>query len=51
MTGLDTLLDTWNAIVTKLMWALGQTKKYEQIRWLFGTNLVGEVTLNRQNKA
>ena len=36
---------TQEAIVTKLMWVLGQTRKYEQIRWLFGTNLAGEVTI------
>ncbi|MBQ3370988.1 MAG: asparaginase [Mogibacterium sp.] len=37
---------TQEAVVTKLMWVLGQTKKYDQVRWLFGSNLVGEVTLN-----
>ena len=36
---------TQEAVVTKLMWCLGQTEKYDQIRWLFGTDLVGEVTL------
>ena len=36
---------TQEAVVTKLMWALGQTKKYDQVRWLFGSDLVGEVTL------
>ena len=36
---------TQEAVVTKLMWALGQTKKREQIRWLFATNIVDEVTL------
>ncbi len=36
---------TQEAVVTKLMWCLGQTKKYDQIRWLFGSDLVGEVTL------
>ena len=36
---------TQDAVVTKLMWCLGQTKKYDQIRWLFGSDLVGEVTL------
>lgn len=36
---------TQEAVVTKLMWTLGQTKKYDQIRWLFGSDLVGEVTL------
>ena len=36
---------TQEAIVTKLMWCLGQTKKREMIQWLFGTNLVDEVTL------
>ena len=36
---------TQEAVVTKLMWCLGQTKKYDQIRWFFGSDLVGEVTL------
>lgn len=36
---------TQEAVVTKLMWVLGQTKKYDQVRWLFGSDLVGEVTL------
>ena len=36
---------TQEAVVTKLMWVLGQTKKYDQIRWLFGSDLVGEVTM------
>lgn len=36
---------TEEAIVTKLMWCLGQTKDYEDIRRLFRTDLVGEVTL------
>ena len=36
---------TQEAVVAKLMWCLGQTKKYEQIRWLFGSDIVGEVTL------
>ena len=36
---------TQEAVVTKLMWVLGQTRKYDQIRWLFGSDLVGEVTL------
>jgi L-asparaginase len=36
---------TQEAVVTKLMWGLGQTEKYDQIRWLFSSDLVGEVTL------
>jgi L-asparaginase len=36
---------TQEAVVTKLMWVLGQTKKYDQVRWLLGSDLVGEVTL------
>jgi len=36
---------TQEAVVTKLMWVLGQTRKYDQVRWLFGSDLVGEVTL------
>ncbi len=36
---------TQEAVVTKLMWCLGQTEKYDQIRWLFSSDLVGEVTL------
>ena len=36
---------TQEAIVAKLMWCLGKTKNYEDIRRLFGTDLVGEVTL------
>lgn len=36
---------TLEAVVTKLMWSLGQTKDYAQIRRLFATDLTGEVTL------
>lgn len=36
---------TTEAIVTKLMWALGQTKNPQKIREIFDTNYVGEVTL------
>ena len=36
---------TQEAVVTKLMWVLGQTGKYDQVRWLFGSDLVGEVTI------
>ena len=36
---------TQEAVVTKLMWSLGQTKDREEIAALFQQNLVGEVTL------
>lgn len=38
---------TEEAIVTKLMWCLGQTKDYKSIRRLFATDLAGEVTLKK----
>ena len=38
---------TEEAIVTKLMWCLGQTKDYRNIRKLFDTDLAGEVTLKK----
>ena len=38
---------TEEAIVTKLMWCLGQTKDCESIRRLFATDLTGEVTLKK----
>lgn len=38
---------TEEAIVTKLMWCLGQTKDYRNIRELFDTDLAGEVTLKK----
>ena len=36
---------TQEAVVTKLMWGLGQKKDREWIKCLFGRNLVGEVIL------
>ena len=36
---------TQEAVVTKLMWSLGQAKNREQIAWMFSKNLVGEVTI------
>lgn len=41
---------TQEAVVTKLMWCLGQTKKYSQIRWLFSTDLAGEVTISQAER-
>ena len=38
---------TQEAVVTKLMWCLGQTDKYEKIRELLGSDLAGEVTLRQ----
>ncbi len=35
---------TQEAVVTKLMWALGRTKERGQIAKLFATNLLGEVS-------
>ena len=32
------------AAVTKLMWALGQTEKYEDIEKIMNTNLCGEIS-------
>ena len=37
---------TEEAVVTKLMWCLGQTKEIDGIRKLFATDLAGEVTLD-----
>lgn len=36
---------TTEAVVTKLMWALGQTDALQTVRQIFGTNYAGEVTL------
>ncbi|MEF9984273.1 MAG: asparaginase [Oscillospiraceae bacterium] len=36
---------TTEAIVTKLMWALGQTSDLDEIKKIFATNLAGEVKL------
>lgn len=36
---------TTEAAVTKLMWALGQTNRPEEIKKIFSTNYVGEITL------
>lgn len=36
---------TTEAIVTKLMWALGQTQNPTEVRQIFDTNYAGEVTL------
>ena len=35
---------TTEAAVTKLMWALGQTDDPEEVRNIFSTNLVGEIS-------
>lgn len=36
---------TTEAVVTKLMWALGQTSSLDEVRRIFNTNYAGEVTL------
>lgn len=36
---------TTEAVVTKLMWALGQTADPEEVRTIFATNYAGEITL------
>ena len=36
---------TTEAIVTKLMWALGQTEDSSKVREIFNTDYAGEVTL------
>ena len=36
---------TQEAVVTKLMWALGQSKRREDIQLLFAKNLVEEVRI------
>jgi len=36
---------TTEAAVTKLMWALGKTEKPEEIKQIFATNFVGEISL------
>jgi L-asparaginase len=36
---------TTEAVVTKLMWALGQTDDPDQVRRIFNTNYCGEITL------
>jgi L-asparaginase len=36
---------TTEAVVTKLMWALGQTDDPDEVRKIFNTNLCGEITL------
>ena len=42
---------TTEAIVTKLMWALGQTKDPQKIREIFNTDYAGEVTLEEYEEA
>ena len=37
---------TTEAVVTKLMWALGQTNDPDEIHKIFNTNFVGEISLN-----
>lgn len=37
---------TTEAAVTKLIWALGQTKDCNRVREIFATNYAGEITLN-----
>ena len=45
-TGAIQSLDmTTEAAVTKLMWALGQSSKLEEIRQIFATNYAGEITI------
>ena len=45
-TGAIPSLDmTTEAAVTKLMWALGQTDRLDEIRHIFATNLAGEITI------
>lgn len=45
-TGAIPSLDmTTEAAVTKLMWALGQTDRLDEIRSIFATNLAGEITI------
>lgn len=39
---------TLEAVATKLMWCLGQTKSEERIRQLFASNLVGEVQFTKK---
>ena len=39
---------TTEAIVTKLMWALGQTEDPQKVREIFKTDYAGEVTLENQ---
>ena len=36
---------TTEAAVTKLMWALGKTDRPEEIKQIFSTNYIGEITL------
>ncbi|MDF2952184.1 MAG: ansA, partial [Anaerocolumna sp.] len=36
---------TTEAVVTKLMWALGQTSDLTEIKHIFATNYAGEITL------
>ena len=40
---------TTEAIVTKLMWALGQTEDSSKVREIFNTDYAGEVTLGYGN--
>ena len=42
---------TTEAIVTKLMWSLGQTKDPQKIREIFNTDYAGEVTLEEYEEA
>ncbi len=46
--GVISALDmTTEAVVTKLMWALGQTDDPDGVRRIFATNYCGEITLDR----
>ena len=46
--GVISALDmTTEAVVTKLMWALGQTCDPDEVRRIFATNYCGEITLER----
>jgi L-asparaginase len=39
---------TTEAAVTKLMWALGQTQKYEEIQAIMQNNICGEININKK---
>ena len=39
---------TTEAAVTKLMWALGQTEKPEEVRRIFAANLAGEISVSQK---
>jgi L-asparaginase len=41
---------TPEAVFTKLMWVLGQTKNYKKVKKMIQTSYIGEITLAKKQK-